>query len=102
ESFNPRARVGRDTNSGDLAVIDRVFQSTRPRGARRRRRVHHGTYALVSIHAPAWGATPFLLTTSKRSFSFNPRARVGRDVNTFCHCWQVLVFQSTRPRGARL
>ena len=57
----------------------RVFQSTRPRGAR------HGIETAmqfvngVSIHAPAWGAT--FNSSSERSFSsgFNPRARVGRD-----------------------
>src|SRR5690606_19439229 len=57
-----------------------MFQSTRPRVARRH---HHDAVAvvvLVSIHAPAWGAT----------------LQVGRPIA------QAVAFQSTRPRGARL
>ena len=55
--FNPRAREGRDGVSRGLFRRERGFQSTRPRGAR------HGDFyqavaeSLVSIHAPARGAT---------------------------------------------
>jgi len=56
-----------------------MFQSTRPRGARRRRgsitrRMHDG---------------------------FNPRARAGRDVDLAGGAPVHGEFQSTRPRGAR-
>ncbi len=74
--FNPRARVGRDQiNTG----IDtrKTFQSTRPRGARRRGRPLHQKDK-VSIHAPAWGATTRRFP-SMQANGFNPRARVGRD-----------------------
>ena len=54
-----------------------VFQSTRPRGARR------------LIVAPDGGRT-----------RFNPRARAGRGRAT-CKYWSSYSFQSTRPRGAR-
>ena len=37
----------------------------------------------VSIHAPAWGATPRGLPTPPASRSFNPRPRVGGDVHLF-------------------
>ena len=99
-SFNPRARVGRD------AV-----------------RQHPGLTSLVSIHAPAWGATrdrPGIGTgfggfnprarvgrdregPSRRSAarSFNPRARVGRDCCSSRRHRRRFRFQSTRPRGAR-
>ena len=55
DSFNPRARVGRDKL---VSIFRKIFwfQSTRPRGARRMR-----------------------TTTSSTTWSFNPRARVGRD-----------------------
>ena len=54
-----------------------MFQSTRPRGARR--------------HFP---------DPSARRHRFNPRARAGRDLET--HVAQIIrLFQSTRPRGAR-
>ncbi len=35
-SFNPRARVGRDFGKIEIIVIRNMFQSTRPRGARRK------------------------------------------------------------------
>ena len=54
--FNPRARVGRD------AVEDRGRCDP-----------------LVSIHAPAWGATCISPTRRAVRMRFNPRARVGRD-----------------------
>ena len=54
--FNPRARVGRDYG------ISR-----------------QGRSVLISIHAPAWGATIFCLHFVCKSCDFNPRARVGRD-----------------------
>ena len=36
----------------------------------------------VSIHAPAWGAT-FIRDSSTPSISFNPRARMGRDLKRY-------------------
>src|SRR5690606_42051742 len=35
---------------------------------------------LVSIHAPAWGATYWCQSKSCAGSGFNPRARVGRDL----------------------
>ncbi|SEP88061.1 hypothetical protein SAMN05421510_10081 [Nitrosomonas ureae] len=97
--FNPRAHAGRDRymipcainqgvsihapTRGATAVTyqpgtDMLFQSTRPRGARRLRKF-----------------------TTDGHLSFNPRAHAGRD-----DIQQVInsdsKFQSTRPRGARL
>jgi len=57
-----------------------VFQSTRPRGARRDLLYDIETEIMVSIHAPAWGATGGAVITGPCS----------------------IAFQSTRPRGARL
>ena len=78
-SFNPRTRVGCDYQGPELVEQSIQFQSTHPRGVRRnagnvnstercfnpRTRVGCDIYALVhfvipaivSIHAPAWGAT---------------------------------------------
>ena len=126
DSFNPRARVGRDVNAKDLKALhtgdvsihapawgatfssrlsvssrarfqstrprgarlamdsrDRghqMFQSTRPRGARPRPMPALPVFCGVSIHAPAWGATPCQFGESPILAGFNPRARVGRDV----------------------
>ncbi len=123
-----------------------LFQSTRPRGARRALVPAAVRLLDVSIHAPARGATgcPCWSTPARRSFNpraragrdgrghraavgqhrfnpraragrdrgtpgcqgsssrFNPRARAGRDVVVDYPAKRITVFQSTRPRGARL
>ncbi len=43
--------------AGDIFFQPCAFQSTRPRGARRNRKIVSTLASLVSIHAPAWGAT---------------------------------------------
>ena len=100
-----------------------MFQSTRPRGARRTAANIAATPSIVSIHAPAGGATrgtlggngdnrvsihapaggatgKLSLVVIKRLFqSTRPRgARRGQFVFEFADAR----FQSTRPRGARL
>src|SRR5437660_77944 len=79
-SFNPRARMGRD-----FAVSGK-----RPRGAVS---IHAPAWGAtwrigcpvdvilgVSIHAPAWGATRACTPFLSGSKGFNPRARMGRDL----------------------
>ncbi len=122
-SFNPRARVGRDPRSRTSAFLLSMFQSTRPRGARHTFLVILLIIWLVSIHAPAWGATHhqiyhrvLFLCFNPRArvgrdlenmkpifscFGFNPRARVGRDTLVAAVLASFSEFQSTRPRGAR-
>ena len=101
-SFNPRARVGRDYAEKDERNWSYMFQSTRPRGARPGIKYNGVEIFYVSIHAPAWGATLNGLIGYRCSGSFNPRARVGRDRMIGMICFSPAVFQSTRPRGARL
>ena len=98
--FNPRARVGRD-DFATLPKLSAKFQSTRPRGARRLHHVDCVHDVVVSIHAPAWGATFNVLYGLTIVCSFNPRARAGRDPLSSWHAALSLMFQSTRPRGAR-
>jgi len=81
-SFNPRARMGRDPNLPDITQVDFVFQSTRPHGARLVDGKEVATLE-VSIHAPAWGATPASRGLQRTTASFNPRARMGRDDEKF-------------------
>ncbi len=76
--FNPRAHAGRDCAMSLCLPIKIVSIHAPTRGAT----VSPARYYLgqaVSIHAPTRGAT----TTCRR-------------------CWSWAVFQSTRPRGARL
>jgi len=56
------------------------FQSTRPRGARQKRPQPVVVIQYVSIHAPAWGATMAAAFAVPIQVCFNPRARVGRDM----------------------
>ena len=101
--FNPRTRVGCDTLS----------------------KASGGRDGHVSIHAPAWGATPCVQPCSRRCRCFNPRTRVGCDaiaaakapavvrVSIHAPAWGATgglalptihadrLFQSTHPRGVR-
>ena len=76
------------------------FQSTRPRGARPK-----GGNLIrwpISFNPRAHvGRDNFLSITLKLLISFNPRAHVGRDSMALFITTRS-VFQSTRPRGARL
>ena len=100
--FNPRAREGRDIPGRYMQPAPSVFQSTRPRGARLPNAVRPLFRLLVSIHAPARGATQAWRYTVGPIHCFNPRAREERDVPTANAVPVILPFQSTRPRGARL
>ncbi len=82
--FNPRARVGRDQGTESGITAEKLFQSTRPRGARRCSDRQGGRAVVVSIHAPAWGATWTLPAAVCTRSGFNPRARVGRDTLQLC------------------
>ena len=63
----------------DIFGTVKSFQSTRPRGARQRGNRYCSRRAIISIHAPARGATWALGSPSAYAFYFNPRAREGRD-----------------------
>ena len=123
-SFNPRTRVGCDDASWSSSVYGKSFQSTHPRGVRRRQLTRRGASRHVSIHAPAWGAT----RTTVRHYHkgnvsihapawgatrlanvgmmlhgrFNPRTRVGCDRAANKAKIDAGAFQSTHPRGVRL
>jgi len=77
DCFNPRARMGRDNR---LFACDLIFHSFNPRARMGRDPMvaSLSAFVLVSIHAPAWGATIY-----PRRISYRLR------------------FQSTRPHGAR-
>ena len=103
DCFNPRPRMGGDLIHFIHCRITAQFQSTPPHGGR------HPVIArlyghLVSIHAPAWGATNVQIATRKQErfqstpphggrhlgeqgrhhiFRFNPRPRMGGDPPPF-------------------
>ena len=98
QSTRPR---GARRQWGSAKVDATMFQSTRPRGARRWLQAERDRWIAVSIHAPAWGATCRRKRSRSLPRSFNPRARVGRDLSVAGAMTNGGKFQSTRPRGAR-
>ena len=59
-NFNPRSRVGNDNGSITNTEKENVFQSTFPRGERRRCGGLSSDQLLISIHVPAWGTTAYI------------------------------------------
>ena len=51
---------------------------------------------MISIHAPAWGATIKNYSLCNKKYNFNPRARVGRDE---CHCLLLAYVIHFNPRA---
>ncbi len=77
-SFNPRARMGRDFRW----IIDRHVGgcfNPRARMGRDKNDIGIKIAQIVSIHAPAWGATRTFFAVFASINGFNPRARMGRD-----------------------
>src|SRR5690606_22786267 len=77
--FNPRARVGRDP--GPTRGPRRRAGRFNPRARVGRDPWQAGKYAgghVVSLHAPAWGATTCRTGLGRRLAGFHPRAPVGR------------------------
>jgi len=92
--------VGRDCEADLLSFITQVSIHAPAWGATYRSYQNKKAHK-VSIHAPAWGATNCVKKASSRVESFNPRARVGRDILPSIGRETLSLFQSTRPRGAR-
>ena len=122
--FNPRTRVGCDARLPSSFRRSATFQSTHPRGVRHPHTDDVPKAVCVSIHAPAWGATPLLICASRGDVvsihapawgatqpqgaallhlgGFNPRTRVGCDMSRSVPARPTSWFQSTHPRGVRL
>ena len=119
--LNPCAHVGRDSRLLSAFVLCRVsihaptwgatfhvndillgkvFQSTRPRGARRAIRRSAVFTAVVSIHAPTWGATEFSKLHCKIVL-VSIHAPTWGATKILALSDNLCKFQSTRPRGAR-
>ena len=99
--FNSRAREGRDRLARVVNSTIRTFQFTRPRGARLVRRLRAEAGDVVSIHAPARGATgisSFIFHARKVSIHAPARGATSKHKHHHPKHYQ---FQFTRPRGAR-
>ena len=99
--FNPRARVGRDAEQMRAIVETAEVSIHAPAwGATPDRPVTLQGVTLVSIHAPAWGATcmPARLTVALLVSIHAPAWGATLRVDAIGNAHR---FQSTRPRGAR-
>ena len=98
--FNPRSREGSDRRSPCLFRTRSRFQSTLPRGERPVIFVLSTTIQLISIHAPARGATLYHLVLQRGAIiSIHAPAR-GATRSSWKRC-RMGKFQSTLPRGER-
>ena len=98
QSTRPRgARRSKDADG----LSSKLFQSTRPRGARPRSRARISPGRRISIHAPTRGATACsALRAISGTISIHAPTR-GATLSDRRLTPVPTVFQSTRPRGAR-
>ena len=99
--FNPRTRVGCDPRPSRIKTGSICFNPRTRVGCDSHAAFGKLIAFVVSIHAPAWGATPDIPAFTSPISRFNPRTRVGCD-----HVWGDDMpdegrFQSTHPRGVR-
>ena len=121
--FNPRSREGSDTDENSMAICFIIFQSTLPRGERRSIVHSFCPYFIISIHAPARGATEYSFKSAICSQisihapargATNASAKKQTPLNISIHApargatesrvilqQGYTVFQSTLPRGER-
>ena len=77
------------------------FQSTPPHGGRPHAYMRWHGRELVSIHAPAWGGDLLCFPEVSNVLSFNPRPRMGGDVESELDGILLWQFQSTPPHRGR-
>ena len=78
-NFNPRSRKGSDDCTSMVLNGSCQFQSTLPQGERLLPAILHPCLGIISIHAPARGATKVSGNTITVIEDFNPRSRKGSD-----------------------
>ena len=98
-SFNPRPRTGGDTQPILTATLHSRF-NPRPRTGGDQGAVTMVVTTVVSIRAPARGATLSDLSLCRNGRGFNPRPRTGGDAGQTTDR-RALRFQSAPPHGGR-
>ena len=93
--------MGCDTIDSFKMVEHREFQSTHPRGVRLLSCLPPCFIILVSIHAPAWGATFASMSYLLRILLFQSTHPRGVRHRALFFVGQEQLFQSTHPRGVR-
>ena len=99
--FNPRSREGSDTRVIDVPPVSCVISIHAPaKGATPGSQVLNSPLQ-ISIHAPAKGATLYSLLHIFLPVDFNPRSREGSDNALHRISTAGTKFQSTLPRRER-
>ena len=99
--FNPRTRVGCDGEQLAIHHHPMKFQSTHPRGVRPGHMAGGVQQQAVSIHAPAWGATPAGgAQAGQEPVSIHAPAWGATSAHSL-YSHRPEAFQSTHPRGVR-
>ena len=98
--FNSRSREGSDVVQADTLKEAVAFQFTLPRGERPGRFAFLASANVVSIHAPARGATFVYVRSRKEHVSFNSRSREGSDVATSRTSFVISGFNSRSREGS--
>ena len=99
--FNPRSREGSDCYQTLKLRRQLTFQSTLPRRERHALDAVQTAWNVISIHAPAKGATQTKLCCNVWNVNFNPRSREGSDKRSQKIFIRIYLFQSTLPRRER-
>ena len=99
--FNPRSRTGSDVGQGWHVLPPTKFQSTLPHGERPNSLIRSSYLGLISIHAPARGATESERNQADfRDISIHAPAR-GATLCSLAPLYPIWEFQSTLPHGER-
>ena len=98
-SFNPRTRMGCDL-AHKLLLDSQKVSIHAPAWGATLMSFKFVIKVRVSIHAPAWGAT-FRFVRYSPTPCFNPRTRMGCDIDIDIYHTTNYRFQSTHPHGVR-
>ena len=93
---------GERRNLTGAATWEQIFQSTLPRGERHRPLVSIILVILISIHAPARGATSINPFFSSSTINFNPRSREGSDTTQIINNHYIINFNPRSREGSDL
>ena len=99
--FNPRSHEGSDVSVPVYDFIQRVFQSTLPRGERQSSVCSLVASSQFQSTLPR-GERRGCCKSSREAQNFNPRSHEGSDRRRLRSLLRPVEFQSTLPRGERL
>ena len=98
--FNSRSRTGSDKRICFLVLHCTVFQFTLPHRERHIMLFCLTTFACISIHAPAQGATGNVMRIRRRHMNFNSRSRTGSDKGEFSRFVEEAISIHAPAQGA--